>query len=270
MDALTASQRSIIRKLRDDCKCEDLSVDPDKTFAAMDKRYSLSSTRVVLTALRKLYPENKSFIAKMKERYTTFQKIDKTQTPTEKQEDAHIAWDSIIKWRDASAGELPIQDRLLVGLYTYIEPQRLDYTPMRVVVRLPKALEEGINYLVMGKRSARFVFHAYKTAGTYGDRVFNAPAALYRLLEEYLGERRSGYLFQDAAIAWTPARLGSNIRRIFLAAFGKEVSANALRHSYLTKAYTGMPSLAALESISKAMGHDILTSQKYRYITLEH
>jgi hypothetical protein len=31
-----------------------------------------------------------------------------------------------------------------------------------------------------------------------------------------------------------------------------------------------MPSLAALEAISKAMGHDILTSQKYRYINLEH
>ena len=259
----------MIRKLIGDCNTSDLSADPAKTFAAMDKRYKLSSTRVALTALRKLYPDNNEFIAEMKKRYTTFQKIDKTQTPTEKQAVDFIDWDSIIKWRDGAGSVLPIFDKLLVGLYTYIPPQRADFCPMRVTTRLPKTLEDGINYLVINKRTARFVFHAYKTAATYGDREVTVPAPLFKLLAEYLGDRRSGYLLQDGSISWTPSRLGSNLRRIFLAAFDKEVSVNLLRHSYLTKAYAGMPALKELESIASSMAHDILTSQKYRYIALE-
>lgn len=269
MSVLTASQRSCIKKLREDCSAEDLSLDPAKTIAAMDKRYSLSSSRVALTSLRKVYPDCKTFIDEMKKRYEVYKGIDKSQTPTEKQADAHIDWDTIIAWRDSSGSALPILDRVLVGLYTYIEPQRLDYTPMRIVSRLPKKLEDGINYLVMAKKSARFLFHAYKTAEKYGDRTFHVPKPLFTHLAEYLGERRTGYLFQDASIAWSEARLGTNIRRIFQRAFDKDFGVNNLRHSFVTKINEGMPSLAHLEDAAKKMGHDVITHQTYRHITLE-
>jgi integrase len=269
METLTASQRSCIKKLREDCGVDDLSVDPVKTFAAMDKRYSVSSTRQAITALRKMYPENKVFIAEMKKRGPVYKGIDKSQTPTEKQAAAHIDWDDIIAWRDGAGKELPILDRLLVGLYTYVPPQRVDYTPMRIVARLPKKLDEGINYLVMAKKSARFVFHAYKTADKYGDRAIHASAELFKLIAEYLGERRAGYLFQDAGIAWTEARLGVNIRRIFQKSHNKDFGVNGLRHSYATKINEGMPSLASLEEAAMAMGHNVITHQTYRHIPLE-
>jgi hypothetical protein len=269
-DTLTASQRSCIKKMREDCSTDDLSVDTAKTIAAMDKRYSVSSTRAALTALRKMYPDCKFFAEEMKKRSPTYKAIDKSQTPTKKQVEAHIDWNDVIAWRDGSGGQaLPILDRLLVGLYTHVEPQRLDYTPMRVVSRLPKTLEEGVNYLVMAKKSARFVFHAYKTAGTYGDRTLHAPPALFKLLAEYLGDRRSGYLLQDVSIPWSEARLGTNIRRIFQRAFDKDFGVNGLRHSFVTKINEGMPSLAHLEDAAKKMGHDVITHQTYRHIPLE-
>lgn len=270
MEALTASQRSCIKKLREDCDCEDLSVDTAKTIAAIDKRYSVSSSRVALTSLRKMYPDCKAFIDEIKKRYEVYKAIDKSQVPTKKQVDAHIDWDSVIAWRDSSGGQsLPILDRLLIGLYTHVEPQRLDYTPMRVVARLPKTLEDGINYLVIGKKSARFIFHAYKTAETYGDRTLHAPPALFKLLAEYLGDRRTGYLLQDVSIPWTEARLGTNVRRIFQRGFDKDFGVNGLRHSFLTAAYSGMPALKELEEVSKKMGHDVVTSQTYRFVTHE-
>lgn len=269
MDALTAPQRSCIKKLREDTGIEDLTSDPAKVIAAMDKRYSMSSTRVALTSLRKLYPECKAWSDEMTKRFATFKAIDKSQEPTEKQAEAHIDWDTIIAWRDSSGAELPATDRLLVGLYTYIEPQRLDYTPMRIVGRLPKTLEDGINYLVIGKKDARFVFHAYKTAHKYGDRAMHLPEPLLKLVMEHLGARRSGYLFQDASIAWTPARLGSTVRRIFVKHFGKDFGVNNLRHSFVTKINAGMPSLAHLEEAAGKMGHDVITHQTYRHLSLE-
>jgi hypothetical protein len=269
MEALTPSQRSIIKKLREDCMVDDLSADTRATLDAMDKRYSISSSRVALTSLRKLYPENTVFIEEMKKRFATFKKIDKSQTPTTKQSEAHIDWDTIITWRDTSANTLPILDRLLIGLYTFIEPQRLDFTPMKVVAKKPVKLEDGINYVVIQKKAARFIFHAYKTAEKYGDRMFDAPPPLFLLLQEYLKERRSGYLFQDASIAWTPTRLGSSVRRIFQKHFNKDYGVNNLRHSFITKINEGMPSLAHLEEAAKKMGHDIITHQTYRHIPLE-
>lgn len=269
MDALTPPQRSCIKKLRTDTAMEDLASDPAKVIAAMDKRYSMSSTRVALTSLRKLYPECKAWVEEMSKRFTTFRAIDKSQAPTPKQAEAHIDWDTVIAWRDASGASLPIVDRLLVGLYTYIEPQRLDYTPMRVVRRLPKILEEGLNYIIISKKNARFLFHAYKTHEKYGDRTFHLPAPLFSLVSEYLGERRSGYLFQDASIAWTPTRLGSNVRRIFQKHFDKDFGVNNLRHSFVTKINAGLPSLAHLEEAATKMGHDVITHQTYRHLSLE-
>lgn len=269
MESLTASQRSCVKKLREDCECEDLSIDTARTIAAIDARYSVSSTRVALTSMRKMYPTCDAFIQEVKKRYEVYRAIDKSQVPTQKQVDAHIDWDTVIAWRDASGQTLPILDRMLVGLYTHLEPQRLDYTPMRIVVRVPKSLEDGVNYLVMAKKSARFIFHAYKTAGSYGDRVMAAPPALFKLLTEYLGERRSGYLLQDISIPWTEARLGTNVRRIFQRAFDKDFGVNGLRHAFVTKINEGMPSLAHLEDAAKKMGHDVITHQTYRHISLE-
>jgi hypothetical protein len=269
MDSMTSSQRCCIKKLREDCVVEDLTLDPAKTIAAVDKRYSLSSSRVALTALRKMYPECKAFIDEMKARCKTYKAIDKTQAPTEKQAAAHIDWDTIVAWRDVSGADLPVKDRLLVGLYTYIEPQRADYTPMRIVARLPKTLEDGINYLVMAKKSARFLFHAYKTAAVHGDRTFHIPAPLYKIICEYLGERRTGYLFQDASIAWSEARLGAAVRSVFQRYFNKDFGINSLRHSFVTKINEGMPSLAYLEDAATKMGHSVITHQTYRHIPLE-
>jgi hypothetical protein len=99
--------------------------------------------------------------------------------------------------------------------------------------------------------------------------MFDAPPPLFILLQEYLKERRSGYLFQDASIAWTPTRLGSSVRRIFQKHFNKDYGVNNLRHSFITKINEGMPSLAHLEDAAKKMGHDIITHQTYRHIPLE-
>ena len=268
MDCLSSAQRSVLKKLREDTGHENLDIHPEITVTAMDARYSKSSTRVAISALRKLYPDSQFWIDLMQKRMPEYKKIDTSQEPTKKQIDAYIDWDDIIKFRD-SDNKLNALDMLLIGLYTYIEPQRLDYTPMRIVNRKPRTPADGTNYLIVNSTGSKFLFHAYKTAKSYGDRLVPVPPELHVLIIDYIHDRRSGFLFQDATTPWTATRLGQNVRRIFQKHFNKDFGVNNLRHSFITKINAGMPSLAHLSDTASKMGHDIITHQTYRHIALE-
>ena len=140
---------------------------------------------------------------------------------------------------------------------------------MRICPRLPKKPEDGINYLVMAKKSAKFIFRAYKTAKTYGDIIHPVPLPLFTLLCEYLGERRTGYLFQKNAVAWLEEKLGKTVRAIFQTKFNKDFGINGLRHSFITYQNKGMPSIATMKEDALSMAHSVITHQTYRHITLE-
>jgi hypothetical protein len=74
--ATSPAHLSILRKLRGDIGEEDLGGNAIKALAAMDTRYSFSSTRVALNALRKEYPDNKEFIAEMQKRSKKWKDMD--------------------------------------------------------------------------------------------------------------------------------------------------------------------------------------------------
>ena len=267
---LTPSQMSSLKMLRADTGVEDLGADPAKTIAAVDARYKESSARVMFTMLKKVYPDNAAFIAQAKERAKVARVAMLSQEPTATQVAAHIPWETIIAWRDSDEFKaLPIQTRFLVGIYTYLPPQRIDYTPMRVVGRLPKVMEAGMNYVVIAKKSAKFVFHAYKTSKIFGDITHVVPKPLFDLLCEYLGDRRTGYLFQAGDVPITEVALGKRLRTIFIAKFDKVFGANNLRHSYITHQNKGVPSIAAMKEDAAAMAHSVITHQSYRHISLE-
>ncbi len=261
---------SALKLLRADTGVEDLGADPAKTIAAVDARYKTSSARVVFTMLKKVYPDNAEFITQASARAKVAKAAFLSQEPTAAQVAAHIPWETIIAWRDSDEFKaLPILTRFLVGLYTYLPPQRIDYTPMRIVGRLPKVLEVGMNYVVIAKKSAKFVFHAYKTSKTHGDRTHVVPKPLFDLLGEYLGDKRTGYLFQTGDVPITESALAKRLRTIFIAKFDKVFGANNLRHSFITYQHKGMPSILEMKESAAAMGHNVITHQSYRHITLE-
>jgi hypothetical protein len=268
--SLTPSHISFIKKLRADTGVEDLSVDPKATIAAMDKRYSLSSTRSVLTALRKVYPDNKEFIAEMHNRYQKFRAIDETQEPTEKQEENFVSWDNILDFRKQYYDEMSLTERLLMALYTLIPPVRADYTPMRIVTVKPKKFEDGTNYLVWNARP-HFIFHAYKTHNKYGDKIFKIPPPLKKEIAKYMegGAIDQEYLFEANGEAWTAARLALEVRKIFQKYHKMDTGINLIRHAYLTKYHAGQKPLAELKKTSDAMMHGPMLSQAYRFVSLE-
>ena len=260
---------SILKKLRADLNTNDLSVKPVETIKAVDTRYSSSSSRVALTALRKEYPDNKAFAEEMKKRYRAYRAMDETQEPTVRQQDNFIKWDDLILFRDEYHGEMDPTQRLLLALYTRIAPVRADFTPMMICSRKPRTYVEGINYLVM-TRNPYFIFHAYKTHETYGDKIVKIPATLRKDIIEYLTAFPDNtYLFESDGVAWSPTRLGATFRKIFQQFHQMDTGITLVRHAYLTKYHAGQKPLAELKKVASSMMHSTHLSQAYRFLSLE-
>ncbi len=267
---LNPTQASTIKTLRRDVGNEDLSASPAATIAAMDKRYVLSSTRVVLAALKKVYPDCKEFAAESAKRRVEFKKIDESQTPTAKQAEKYVAWPDVLAFRDQHREDMTDTEYLLLCLYTMWPPVRADYTPMEIVTRKPRKLTDGTNYVIVSKGSISVLFHAYKTHAVYGDLLRKMPKPLERVTREYLAARPDQkYLFEDGGVPWQAQRLGVTIRRIFQRFHGLDTGISTLRHSFATHSYRGMPAMTELKKLSQSLMHSMSTSQAYRHIDLE-
>lgn len=261
------SQLSALKLLRKDTETEDLSLDPTATLKAMDARYIPSSTRVALTALRKTYPDNPVFLHEMKKRYSMFKQIDNSQQPTKKQEDNFIAWDKIIEFRDQYYEEMSPVQRVLIALYTYIPPVRLDFTPMKIVARKPRKLEDGINYYV-NAQNPYFVMHAFKTHAALGDRMIKVPVKLKAEIDKYIQPNQQ-YLLETDGQPWKENYLGQMVSKMFKQFHNMKTGVSMLRHAYATKFHKGQLPLDEITKTASAMLHGPLQSMTYRFISLE-
>ena len=259
---------SSIKMLRELTGVEDLSVDPPATIKAMDGHYIPTSTRVALAALRKVYPEVKLFQEEMVRRKPMWQKIDENQEPTPRQEAAYISWPNVLKFRDEYYDMMTPVQRLLMALYTYVPPTRPDYTPMKIVAKNPRTLEDGMNYLIRGK-NPYFLFHAYKTHHSYGDVTVKIPVKLRMELDTYLGETPGEYLLQDNGVPWTSARLAETFKKIFQKFHGLDFGITMMRHSYTTMFHKGAKPIMEMKTIAKKMMHGPMQNMAYRFIKLE-
>lgn len=262
---LSKSYASMIRSLQKDVGQEKLDDHCPAVIAAMDKRYTFSSSRQALSALRKAYPECQHFIDEMKKRMSTFNAPP--TGPTEKQENRYIAWGKICEFRDMYKEDMTPTERILMALYTYIPPVRLDFTPMKVVKRKPAKLEDGINYYVSGCAKPYFLLHSYKTHKVYGDKEIPIPDILKTELDLFVKEDQVWLLGKDKP--WEPETLSNAIKRIFKKYHGMESGVNTLRHSYATMYHAGQKPLIELQAAAGAMLHSPMMSMAYRHISLE-
>jgi integrase len=82
--------------------------------------------------------------------------------------------------------------------------------------------------------AAKLYFNSYKTAKTYGEQVIPIPLTLARILKRWEMINDKDYLFYDSkGNQLTNVKLNQRLNKIF----GKKVSVNQLRHTYLTHKY---------------------------------
>ena len=150
-----------------------------------------------------------------------------------------------------------IQDFVILALFTMIPPRRLvDYTMFKV-----RNFNDDDNYMT----KSSFVFNTYKTAKVYGAQIVKIPTRLKNIIQKYTALTKNDYLLFNPRNNRPLSNVQLNVR--IGSIFGKKVSVNILRHSYLTEQYKDMAPLLEMEQRANDMGQSV--SQALKYIKKE-
>lgn len=153
-----------------------------------------------------------------------------------------------------SLGELNrLQNFIILSLYVLQAPRRLqDYTEFK----LRNIDEEKDNYISKNK----LIFNTYKTAKKYGREEVDLNPKLKFILNKWKNLNDSDYLL----VGVTGKKFSqSQLQQRLASIFGKPVSVNILRHSYLTEKYKDIPLLTEMTNTAKEMGHSVQQALEY-------
>jgi hypothetical protein len=137
---------------------------------------------------------------------------------------------------------------VLLSLYVLIPPRRIkDYIDFRIR-NINKSTE---NYMDKNK----FVFNSYKTAKTYETQMVKIPTQLRNIITLWSNINKSNELLVKAdGRPLTQPEITLLLNRIF----GKKVSVNILRHSFLSEVtLKNMPLFKDIEKDTEDMGTSI-------------
>jgi len=190
-------------------------------------------------------------------------------SPGEKEK--FLPWQDIIAIREKMKGDTDMgtmnkafQDLVIISLYTYLPPARLDYGALKIVSELPEKLSG--NYYV-NSESPEIVLTNYKTAKKYGTHHIKITGELRILLDKYISLLRKNaiYLLENVNDdPMTDGTLSKNISRVFKKYSGKNISVNILRHSYVTHHMAGQKSAKEMNESATGMMHSTAIDIIYR------
>lgn len=228
---------------------------------------NLSRRKTILSALVVLCSNNE----KVKDKYRgqlledgeKFKEEEKknSNVKSEKEEKNWIDWPDVINVHTQLGKEISplmsknkvsdsefnkIQDYILLSLYVLQDPRRsMDYACMKIKNINKKSTDE--NY-IDGKN---FVFNKYKTAGLYGQQKIPINPKLKTLLNKWVKFTPYDYLLVSPISG--KCLSVSQITHRLNSIFGKKVSSNMLRHSYLSHLYP----VEQMKEVARNMGHSV-------------
>ena len=203
---------------------------------------------------------------KQKANWTNFEEIEKVRNMLQKEVHNAKIKTKVQTGRITPADRKLYQDYLLVSLYTLLPPVRLDYGNMELVTN--KEYEklgdekEFHNYLVMNGRKAFFSMNEYKTSHKYGEKKIDIPPKLLSIIRSYMKINDTGFLLIDnRKKQLTPNGITKHLTRIFHNHIGKKISAQMIRHIYLSTKYESVAE--EMKKDADIMGHGEGMQKKY-------
>ena len=152
-----------------------------------------------------------------------------------------------------------MQDYVMLSLLggIYIPPRRLkDYVDFRLI---PLGTEDPNK--INTKNRNKLIFNSYKTSKTYGQQIVKIPPKLNEIMNKWTDINPTHYLFIDSkGRPLTNVKMNQRLNKIF----GKKVSVNQLRHTYLSHKYADR--LKANEELAEdfeKMGSSMLQEKVY-------
>ena len=176
---------------------------------------------------------------------------------------------------DLTRKDKDLLQKWLVGSLYVIDndnpPLRLEnYVPLEIISlkdynKLSDKELEGNNYLVNVSRNKKFFsFGEYKTSKTYGVKKIDVGSKLNSVLNLYLRTHSNKYLIlNNRDEAMSPNGLSKYITKVFEPS-GKKITANLMRHIYISEFMTG-PSIKEKEELADKMLHSSSASTQELY-----
>lgn len=146
-----------------------------------------------------------------------------------------------------------LQNFVILSLYVLQAPRRLqDYTEFK----LRDIDEKEDNYWSKNK----LIFNTYKTAKRHGREEVDLNPKLKFILQKWKVLNPHPYLLMGiTGKKFSSSQLQARLNSIF----GKSVSVNILRHSYLTEKYKNIPAITEMKNTAQAMGHTLEQALEY-------
>ena len=275
MAAYVSTLSNLPKKLEDNpSSCEYYTTHSGKIIELLkdrefNKRKSILSPLVVLTGLE-------SYKELMKGDIEKYEETQLTQTKTEKEDKNWIEWDEVLKIhatmkknveknhkkkdRNLTNTEDVLIEYICLSMYVLFPPRRLEWG----TVKLRYFDTEKDNYVDLHNKE--IVFNKYKTSKTYGKQVFPMDSSMYKLMKFWMKKNQEEYLFFEE---FSSPQMTLLLNKIFKPT-GKRVSANMLRHSFLTNYYQNyiekndtIPPLTIMNDLAEKMAHSIEMQMKY-------
>ena len=237
--------------------------DIDSLKAYFDARkYSIPSRRINVSACINKNRLNTAYCNKLREYLMEMKKELQTETEDQKRTAKQAIKD--MEWTKVLEKALPaindekycLQDRILIGLYTQLEPVRIDYTHLKLYDTDPK-LDKG-SYFIINDANKEVVINEHKESKIHG--------AIRQPLPERLAEMLLMW-FKGETVMFpiSEHNMSRKIQKLFLKVTGKPMTATSLRHSRITFAYKDAPMPKEAKRLANAMGHTVGTAQTYRF-----
>lgn len=187
----------------------------------------------------------------------------KTNEPSDKQKDAYVNFEEIIKKRnELKKGS---KERLLLALYTYLPPLRSDFNEVYIYTKAPEKIEHD-NYIML-YNTPLLILNEYKTVRKKDIFQKELPEELVTEIKENLKEDPREWLFMDRNEQ--PYRVNSYnrwVNRTLKKLFNKPLTISLIRHSYINSLDFNKLSVIEKENIAKDMAHTVNTQDRYRLI----
>jgi integrase len=227
-----------------------------------DRNYSIASKRININACINKHRADVSYCDKLRkwllELKNEQHELNEDQKMSEKQKAKHMDWEELLKNTIPAINneKYPLEDRILIGLYTQLEPVRNDYTHIKLYKKEPE-VKTG-TYFIINDETSEVVINDHKQAKTIG------------AIRQYLPERLSEMIvmwFKDETEMFPidEKMMSQRIKRLFNRITKRPLTICSLRHSRLTFLYKNSPMPKEAKRVALAMGHTVGEAQQYRF-----
>jgi len=258
------------------------------------RRSMIASILVAISPKGKNAPANKNFAkvykiynAMLKDENKVYQDAISDNQKSDKDIANWVNWNELTDKRDELGDELKclgytnyaktikskcdrqkIIHHLLLSLYTYLPPRRLEYAnmilyPIGAYQQLGPDKDNNIYYVT--NKGKAFIHYGKNSTKSKTDNniIYNVPRVLYDIIKRYikLFQIKSGELLLENALGrkYTPNGLGKELKKLMKMHFNKAGSVGILRKSFLSNQFGG--EISKQNKLAEMMNHSKAVQQ---------